>query len=134
MFTYAPATPLTIQSVKQQKEQLKAFELAEFSVCSVYALLANRTAFYDQLMQHLWRHFGLAEEPALSLIAVGGYGRGEMFPLSDLDFLILAEKEIAGDSEQKISQMVQFLWDCGFDVGHAVRTLSQCEQEGKGDI
>ncbi|RZN53087.1 bifunctional uridylyltransferase/uridylyl-removing protein GlnD [Avibacterium paragallinarum] len=134
MFTYAPATPLTIQSVKQQKEQLKAFELAEFSACSVYALLANRTAFYDQLMQHLWQHFGLAEEPALSLIAVGGYGRGEMFPLSDLDFLILAEKEIAGESEQKISQMVQFLWDCGFDVGHAVRTLSQCEQEGKGDI
>lgn len=134
MFTYASATPLTIQSIKQQKEQLKSLELAEFQQSSVYQLLENRTTFYDDLLQHLWLHCQLNQHSDLSLIAVGGYGRREMFPLSDLDFLILTQSQPSEETKQQIRQFVQFLWDCGFEVGHSVRTLAECEQAGQEDI
>ncbi|MFZ7187403.1 bifunctional uridylyltransferase/uridylyl-removing protein GlnD [Avibacterium avium] len=134
MFTYSPTTPLSIQSVKQQKDQLKNLELAEFQQSSVYQLLENRTKFYDDLLQHLWTHFRLDQQQDLSLIAVGGYGRGEMFPLSDLDFLILTKSQPSEEIQQQIREFVQFLWDCGFEVGHSVRTLAECEQAGREDI
>lgn len=57
-----------------------------------------------------------------------------MFPLSDLDFLILVEQTPSHEIEEKITQFIQFLWDCGFEVGNSVRTLEQCELEGKQDI
>ncbi|MFZ7343666.1 bifunctional uridylyltransferase/uridylyl-removing protein GlnD [Avibacterium volantium] len=134
MFTYSPTIPLSIQSVKQQKDQLKNLELAEFQQSSVYQLLENRTQFYDDLLRHLWTHFQLDQQQDLSLIAVGGYGRGEMFPLSDLDFLILAQSQPREEIQQQIREFVQFLWDCGFEVGHSVRTLAECEQAGREDI
>ncbi|MCW9699448.1 bifunctional uridylyltransferase/uridylyl-removing protein GlnD [Avibacterium sp. 20-129] len=134
MFTYSRATPFTIQSVKAQKDQLKNLELAEFQQASIYQLLENRTTFYDDILQHLWQHFQLDQQPDLSLIAVGGYGRGEMFPLSDLDFLILAQSQPSEEIQLQLRQFVQFLWDCGFEVGHSVRTLAECEQAGREDI
>ena len=100
----------------------------------MHELIANRTAFCDDLLIDLWKHFRLEQHNELVLIAVGGYGRKEMFPLSDLDFLILSEQPASVESEQKIAEFVQFLWDCGFDVGHSVRSMAQCEDEGRKDI
>ncbi|WP_032091920.1 bifunctional uridylyltransferase/uridylyl-removing protein GlnD [Necropsobacter rosorum] len=134
MFNYIPPAALTVEAIKAQKEALKAFELAQFERMAVNELIANRTRFCDQLLGHLWRHFQLASLPPLALIAVGGYGREEMFPLSDLDVLILTEGYIDAATEEGIRGLIQFLWDCGFEVGHAVRTLGQCEQEGRQDI
>lgn len=134
MFAYQAVTPLTIQNIKTQKEQLKSFELQQFQVSSIQSLLVNRTQFYDDLLIHLWRHFQLDRQSDLSLMAVGGYGRGEMFPLSDLDFLILTEIQLSVEISDRITQLVQFLWDCGFEVGHAVRTLEQCEEAGREDV
>ncbi len=133
LFPYHSDTDLTPSAVKIQRENLKQFEKTHFSQIAVNDLIANRTLFCDQLLIDLWRRFQL-EQSALALIAVGGYGRQEMFPLSDLDFLILSEQKITAEQEQKISEYVQFLWDCGFDVGHSVRTLAECEQEGRNDI
>lgn len=123
----------TPSAVKIQRENLKQFETAHFSQVEVNELIANRTLFCDRLLIDLWRHFQL-DQTDLALIAVGGYGRQEMFPLSDLDFLILSEQKITPETEQKISGYVQFLWDCGFDVGHSVRTLAESEQAGRHDI
>lgn len=128
------SSPLTPAAVKNEREQLKQFERAHFSDYSVFELIENRTAFYDRLLTQLWAESGLAARPDLALIAVGGYGRKEMFPLSDLDFLILTAQPPATETEEKIAQFVQFLWDSGFEVGHSVRTLAQCETEGKQDI
>ena len=125
--------PLTPSAVKIQRENLKQFEIAHFSHYAVFELLENRTAFCDALLVRLWSHFELPQV-GLALIAVGGYGRKEMFPLSDLDFLFLSERTIVPPTEEKIAQFVQFLWDCGFDVGHSVRTLEECETEGKEDV
>ncbi|TPH07482.1 bifunctional uridylyltransferase/uridylyl-removing protein GlnD [Haemophilus haemolyticus] len=128
------SSPLTPSAVKIERENLKQFELENFSCYSIFELIENRSDFYDALLIQLWQEIGLSEQQGISLIAVGGYGRREMFPLSDLDFLILVEQIPSPEIEEKITQFIQFLWDCGFEVGNSVRTLEQCESEGKQDI
>lgn len=134
LFPFESNSSLTPSAVKIQRENLKQFELANFSQYSIFELIENRSDFYDALLQKLWLEMGFDDYPELSLIAVGGYGRREMFPLSDLDFLILASQTPTAEMEEKIAQFVQFLWDCGFEVGHSVRTIEQCKIEGKQDI
>ena len=51
-----------------------------------FELIENRCDFYDALLIQLWQEMELSEQQEISLIAVGGYGRRDMFPLSDLDF------------------------------------------------
>ena len=134
LFPYDTQAELTPSAVKIQRENLKQFELANFDKIAIDQLIANRTAFYDQFLLHLWRHFQFADNPTLSLIAVGGYGRQEMFPLSDLDILILTEQVPTGALQETLGQFVQFLWDCGFNLGQSIRTLAECEAEGMADI
>lgn len=134
LFSPILSSPLTPSAVKIERENLKQFELENFSRYSIFELIENRSDFYDALLIQLWHEMGLSEQQGIALIAVGGYGRREMFPLSDLDFLILVEQIPSPEIEEKITQFIQFLWDCGFEVGHSVRTLQQCESEGKQDI
>ncbi|HHV6871371.1 TPA: bifunctional uridylyltransferase/uridylyl-removing protein GlnD [Haemophilus influenzae] len=134
LFSPTLSSPLTPSAVKIERENLKQFELENFSRYSIFELVENRSDFYDALLIQLWQEMGLSEQLVISLIAVGGYGRREMFPLSDLDFLILVEQTPSQEIEEKITQFIQFLWDCGFEVGNSVRTLEQCESEGKQDI
>ena len=134
LFSPTLSSPLTPSAVKIERENLKQFELENFSRYSIFELIENRSDFYDTLLIQLWQEMELSEQLGISLIAVGGYGRREMFPLSDLDFLILVEQTPSPKIEEKITQFIQFLWDCGFEVGHSLRTLQQCELEGKQDI
>ena len=134
LFSPTLFSPLTPSAVKIERENLKQFELENFSRYSIFELIENRSDFYDALLIQLWQEMGLTEQQRISLIAVGGYGRCEMFPLSDLDFLILVEQIPSPEIGEKITQFIQFLWDCGFEVGNSVRTLEQCESEGKQDI
>lgn len=100
---------------------------------AVSTLLTERTSFIDQLLKRIWFHFfSKSDSENLSLIAIGGYGRGELQPYSDIDLLILSEQAEAYQS--KISDFITYLWDIGFEVGHAVRNLEQCIQDGKSDI
>ncbi|HHF5159429.1 TPA: bifunctional uridylyltransferase/uridylyl-removing protein GlnD [Haemophilus influenzae] len=134
LFSPTLSSPLTPSAVKIERENLKQFELENFSRYSIFELIENRCDFYDALLIQLWQEIELSEQLGIALIAVGGYGRREMFPLSDLDFLILVEQTSSPEIEEKITQFIQFLWDCGFEVGNSVRTLAQCELEGKQDI
>lgn len=125
----------TPTNVRQLFTELKEQELQQFSQdIDIYQLISQRSHLYDQLLLALWKHFQFDQQPTLSLIAVGGYGREEMFPLSDLDFLILSSEPLSAELEQKIAEFIQFLWDCHFEVGHSIRTLAQCLEEGKNDI
>lgn len=100
---------------------------------AVATLLTERTSFIDQLLKRIWFHFfSKTDSENLSLIAVGGYGRGELQPYSDIDLLILSEQ--AEHYQTKISDFITYLWDIGFEIGHAVRNLEQCIQDGKADI
>lgn len=70
----------------------------------------------------------------ISLIAVGGYGRGELHPASDIDLMILLHQPVRNELNEFLESFIRFLWDIGMEVGHSVRTLKECVQESKKDI
>ncbi len=95
-------------------------------------LVRQSAEFIDTLLARAWRAHDLPTDKSLALIAVGGYGRGELHPGSDVDLLILMDKE-RGHSGQ-IQAFITFLWDIGLEVGQSVRSVSDCVRESKKDI
>ena len=69
-----------------------------------------------------------------ALVAVGGYGRGELHPHSDVDLMLLLERDDPAGVRDFAENLLRFLWDMGLEVGHSVRSLKQCVQEAKQDI
>jgi [protein-PII] uridylyltransferase len=97
-------------------------------------LISERTNFVDQLLRRVWKH-QIPSHSSLSLIAVGGYGRGELHPYSDIDILILSPSHVLADDEaQAVEAFITYLWDIGLQVGHAIRTLEECFQFGTEDV
>jgi [protein-PII] uridylyltransferase len=96
---------------------------------SATALLRGHSRLVDKLLQTIWRHLSLP--PSSALIAVGGYGRQQLFPGSDTDLLILLPENPDAPLGQKLEQLVGLLWDIGLEVGHSVRTLPECLEEAK---
>jgi [protein-PII] uridylyltransferase len=95
-------------------------------------LVRQSAAFIDALLVKAWDALELAPGKGLALVAVGGYGRGELHPGSDIDLLILVEKPRA--ARAKIQAFVAFLWDIGLEVGQSVRSVKECVRESKNDI
>jgi [protein-PII] uridylyltransferase len=101
---------------------------------SVGNLVRRRSDLIDYLLVRLWRRNldALAEE--LALVAVGGYGRGELHPYSDVDVMVLIPDEMSGDAENAITAFFTALWDVGLDIGHSVRTVAECRRQAGDDI
>lgn len=98
-------------------------------------LIRRRALGVDRLLRVFWHELGLENIAELALIAVGGYGRTELHPYSDVDLLILAESETVAHSNQtEIERFVALLWDSGFQLSHAVRVLRQCEELARTDL
>ena len=73
-------------------------------------------------------------ERHVALVAVGGYGRGELFPHSDVDVLILLEAAPSAAERATIENLISLLWDLGLALGHSVRTVDECQSEARGDV
>ncbi|MEO5566504.1 MAG: [protein-PII] uridylyltransferase [Luteimonas sp.] len=96
-------------------------------------LLAERTCAVDALLREAWSLCIPADAP-LAMFAVGGYGRGELFPHSDIDLLLLATAPAQTQWHDAIARLFALLWDAGLPVGHAVRSAAQCTDAARADI
>ena len=96
-------------------------------------LVAARARVVDEIIGSSWQHFAAPLIDTADLVAVGGYGRGELHPQSDIDLLVLLDNT-ENDADEVIGRFLTFLWDIGLEVGHAVRTLEDCEAQARGDV
>ena len=95
-------------------------------------LLHRHRLLLDRILKNLWTQAGLPA--SLALVAVGGYGRGELFPYSDVDLLVLLPHEPDAVLKGKLEAFIGALWDAGIEPGHGVRTIEQCVSESAKDI
>lgn len=100
----------------------------------IAALLKSRSDTIDEQLRILWQELLSDLISNAALVAVGGYGRQEMHPASDIDLLILLKDEPNAEAEQQLSDFVTKLWDLGLEIGHSVRTLSECVSEATSDL
>ncbi len=90
-------------------------------------LLRTHSRLVDDHLRLVWSELAMPGE--LALAAAGGYGRGELYPKSDIDLLILLPQEPHEELQYRLHELVQMLWDIGLEVGHSVRTVEQCLAE-----
>jgi [protein-PII] uridylyltransferase len=114
--------------LKQQQALLEQDFLKNTNPAS---LLKNHTKLIDKLLESVWEDSGLSQE--VSLIAVGGYGREELFPYSDIDLLILVPDNVSELQNKQIEALIGVLWDLGLNIGHSVRSLQECINEASDD-
>ncbi len=101
----------------------------------VEVLVRERARLIDALLMRAWRHKLGAHSEVLCLMAVGGYGRGELLPASDVDLMILMPDRFDPEPlKEALSDFITFLWDVGLEIGHSIRTLADCRREAKADI
>ena len=93
---------------------------------SVRDLLREKSDFIDEVLTASWQHFLADNAERLCLIAVGGYGRREQFPHSDIDLVILLDSGDISRYQELLTNFLTFLWDIGLKPGQSVRTVEQC--------
>ncbi|MEN9358203.1 MAG: hypothetical protein RL695_2374 [Pseudomonadota bacterium] len=96
------------------------------------AMLRGRTSLVDSVLREIWQHYALPAD--LTLAAAGGYGRGELYPASDIDILILRPDDCDEQHDEQITPLIGLLWDIGLEVGHSVRRINECVTEATQDI
>ena len=97
-------------------------------------LLAARSKLIDYVLQFFWQQYQLDFHEIVTLVAVGGYGRAEMHPASDIDLLLLLREEPDQACQHDLSGFITLLWDIGLDIGHSVRTLEECIVAAQNDV
>ncbi len=100
---------------------------------SVAELLEEKSDFIDQILSCCCQHFLGAYSSQLALCAVGGYGRRELFPFSDIDILLLLQFEKTAALQEALANFFSFLWDIGLKPGLSVRTIKECVENAQLD-
>lgn len=97
-------------------------------------LVEDRAWFVDQILREAWARFDWSEDADIALLAVGGYGRGELHPYSDIDLLILLDSADHETFREPIEGFLTLLWDIGLEVGQSVRSVDECAEEARADL
>ncbi|MGM0594530.1 MAG: [protein-PII] uridylyltransferase [Pseudomonadota bacterium] len=100
----------------------------------VTSLVVHRARLIDQLLRQAWQLHASDADRQVALVAVGGYGRGELHPHSDIDIMLLAEEQRLEAHAPALERFLLFLWDLGLEVGHSVRSVRDCVEQGRADI
>jgi len=96
-------------------------------------LIRHRAWVTDLVLRKAWQQYIDPQSDGVALLAVGGYGRGELHPASDIDVMVLLDNASLGYAEA-ISGFSTFLWDIGLEPGLSVRNLAECEHAASGDV
>lgn len=128
-----PAVLPDPMSLKADYRIAKTALLARFKTASnVGSAMRSLARATDDALRRAWL---ACEMPAsLALVAVGGYGRGELAPYSDIDILVLLPESPASDLEARIERFIGLAWDLGLEIGSSVRTVGECVEEAECDI
>jgi [protein-PII] uridylyltransferase len=106
------------------------------STRGVRATLGALSDLAGATLRSLWQHAGFAKP--FSLVAVGGFGRGELFPYSDVDVLVLLPNDQSPDEDgqlkARIESFIGSCWDVGLEIGSSVRTVTECLHEAANDV
>ena len=97
-----------------------------------HRLVHDRADFVDLMISYAWQRYDW--DPHISLLAVGGYGRGELHPHSDIDILLLTVSDNTQRYQSSIEQFLAFLWDINLHISHSVRSIQQCVDAAIDDI
>ena len=95
-------------------------------------LLYRHSRLIDRQLAQVWSAHALPRTWAL--LAVGGYGRGQLFPYSDIDLLVLLPEPADAQVQRKLETFIGTLWDIGLEVGHSVRTIAECVELAAQDL
>jgi [protein-PII] uridylyltransferase len=117
------------ESLSAAGEDLRARFMAGEPVAN---LVRARADTIDGVLIELWQEY--IEPTGAALVAVGGYGRGELHPHSDVDVMLLLPETLPEGAEDGLTAFVTALWDIGLEIGHSVRTIAQCREEASADL
>ncbi len=97
-------------------------------------LVRNQCSITDRVIRAVWERTCGPQLPGAVLAAVGGYGRGELHPYSDVDLLVLLPGKGKREAREPVSAFLALLWDIGLQVGHSTRTVEECRDECRRDL
>ena len=127
----AQLIPVLKQAVTDINDGLKQFYSDGVDVEDI---VYGRAALVDQLLICVFDHYFSGIKQPLALIAVGGYGRGELHPASDIDLMLLLQDKEEPQTGEAIEKFITALWDARLEIGQSVRTLDECVNEASNDI
>jgi len=124
--------PPTLKEIlqKNNKDLQQDFE----NKVDISHLLKKRSDAIDEVLQEMWEESDINKTCTATLVAVGGYGRAEMHPASDVDLLILLADEPDIQAQEKLSNFITRLWDLGLEIGSSVRSIKECIREASKDL
>ena len=130
-----------LQALRQQYRESKTALFARLGVegsstRGISSALRQLARLTDRTLTELWRRAALGS--GFSLVAVGGYGRGELFPHSDVDVLVLLPDGAALEQDEalkgRLEAFIGACWDLGLEIGSSVRTVGDCVDEARRDV
>ena len=116
------------------KERYNADAEAFRQGADVRALVHSRSGTLDTVLALIWNRYAFAASADISLVAVGGYGRGELHPHSDIDLLILTRSGIEENWQEDLGAFITLLWDLKLDIGHSVRSIQESMDAAREDV
>ena len=128
-----------LQALRDAYRQHKAALLASLqaqgaSTRGIHVLLRKFSRLADGLLTTLWQRAGLP--PGLTLAAVGGFGREQLFPHSDIDVLVLLPTDLSAPDtvREQVEAFIRSCWDAGLEIGSSVRSVEECLSEAANDV
>ncbi|MBY0464189.1 MAG: [protein-PII] uridylyltransferase, partial [Burkholderiales bacterium] len=139
MTTIPQANPIHVlreQHKREKKALLDGIQNEGGTTRGIRRTLQQLSQLADGLLRELWAQSGLGADHAL--VAVGGFGRGELFPYSDVDVLVLLPDDANPDADPalkaRLEQFIGWCWDSGLDIGSSVRKVGECVEEALRDV